>query len=103
MEVLDRLRHNAIVCGHDEQRVVNAANTGEHVAYEALMSRHIDEADQSAVLEWQVSKTQIDGDAPGLLLRQPIGVHARERLHEERFAVVYVSCGGDDHAEIRDP
>ena len=103
VQVLDRLRHHPVVRGDDQQRVVDAADAGEHVADEALVPRHVDEADQPAAFERQVGETEVDGDAARLFLRQAVGVHARERLHEERLAVVDVSCGGDDHLQASSP
>ena len=48
VQVLDGLRHHAVVGGDHQQRVVDAAHAGQHVADEALVARHVHEADQAA-------------------------------------------------------
>ena len=41
-------------------------------------------------------EAEVDGEAPRLLLGEPVGVGAGERQHERRLAVVDVTGGGDD-------
>ena len=42
-EVLARLRHHRLVGGDDQQHGVDAADPGQHVLDETLVSRHVDE------------------------------------------------------------
>ncbi len=44
-KVLARLRHRPIIGRDDQEREINSGDAGQHVAHEALMPRHIDEAD----------------------------------------------------------
>ena len=41
-------------------------------------------------------KARLDGDAPALLLRQPVGVRAGQRLDQNGFAVIHMAGGADD-------
>src|SRR6185312_12046476 len=47
----------------------------------------------------RIREAEIDRDAARLLLRQPVGVHAGERLHERGLAVIDVPGRRDDHAK----
>ncbi len=97
VEVLDGLRHHAVVGGHHQQREIDAAHAGEHVADEALVTGNVDEADQLPARQRQIGEPEVDRNAARLLLRQAVGVDAGERFHQQRLAVVDVSGGGDDH------
>ena len=57
---------------------------------------HVDECHTVARRQVRPRKAEIDGEAAPLLLGEPIGIHAGEREHQRRLAVVDVSCGGDD-------
>ena len=48
LQVLAGLRHHAVVGGDHQQREVDAGDAGEHVAHEALVAGHVDEADARA-------------------------------------------------------
>ena len=96
MRVLARLRHDAIVERHHEQRGIDAAGAGQHRVHEALVARDVDEA-QRAVRRVGVGVAEIDGDAAPLLLGQAIGVDAGQRLHQRGLAVVDVAGCADDH------
>ena len=92
LHVLARLRHDAIVQRHHQQRRIDAAGAGEHRVHEALMARHIDEAERIGI-----GVAEIDGDAAPLLLGQAIGIDAGQRLHQRGLAVIDVTGGADDH------
>ena len=47
--MLARLRHDRIVGGDDEQGQIDAGGAGEHVLDEALVARHVDDAEAIAV------------------------------------------------------
>jgi hypothetical protein len=95
--MLDGLRHHAVIGGHDHQRVVHIADPRQHVLEEALVARHVDKADQLAVRQRHIGKTEIDREAARLLLRQPVGVDAGQRANERRLAMVDMSGRRDDH------
>ena len=78
------------------EREVDAAGAGEHVVHEPLVAGHVDEADH-AVAGRHVGEAEVDGDAAGLLLLQPVGVDAGQRPHQAGLAVVDVAGGADDH------
>jgi hypothetical protein len=95
-EVLARLRHDAFVGGDDEQHGVDPADAGEHVADEALVPRHVDDADAAARGRDQRREAEVDRDAAFLLFLQAIGVDARQAADERGLAVVDVAGGADD-------
>ncbi len=94
-EVLAGLRLDRLVRGHDEQRAVDPADAGEHVFHEALVPRHVDEADLVVVGE-PAREAEVDGDAAPLLLGEPIGVDAGQRLDQRGLPVIDVAGRADD-------
>ncbi len=96
-EVLDRLRHHAVVGGDGEQDEIDAGRAGEHVMNEALVPRHVDEADDRAICRRQIGKAEIDRDAARFFFLQAVGVDPGQRAHERGLAVVDMAGGADDH------
>src|SRR6266702_4006776 len=45
LQMFFRLRHPAVVCRDDQQREIDRADTGEHVAHEIFVTRNIDNSD----------------------------------------------------------
>ena len=97
-EVLARLRHDAFVGGHHDEREIDARGAGDHRPNERLVARDVDDADRPDAVERERREPELDRDAAPLLLGQPIGVHAGEREHERRLAVIDVAGGAEDHA-----
>ena len=97
MKVLDGLRHDAVVGSDYQHYVIDAAHTGQHVAHEALVSGHVDEADHIAGVGLAVSEAEVDGNAALFFFRQAVGVDARQRFDQRGLAVIDVSRRGDDH------
>ena len=95
-QVLHRLGHEPLVGGHHQHGQVDAPRPGQHVFDELLVARHVHDARLGAVGEVQVGEAQLDGDAPLLLLHQPVGVDAGEGLDQEGLAVVHMARGADD-------
>ena len=62
------------------------------------MAGHIDEADDLAVRQGRVGEAQIDGHAAPLLVRQPVGIHARQCLDQRGLAVVDMPGQSDNQA-----
>ncbi len=96
-QMLARLRHDAVVGGNHQDHEVDAGGAGQHVVHQALVARHIDEADGLAVGPRPVGEAQIDGDAARLLLLEPVGVDPGEPAHQRRLAVIDMAGGTDDH------
>ena len=94
-EVLDGLRHHAVVGGDDQQEEVDARRAGDHGAHEALVPGHVDHAQPRAPGQRQLGVAELDGDAALLLLAQPVGVLAGEGGDERRLAVVDVPGGAE--------
>ena len=98
LQMLDRLRLDAFRRRHDQQRGIDAGGAGQHVVHEALVARHVDEAELPAVAQVAVGVAEIDGDAARLLFLQAIGVDAGQRFDQRGLAVIDMACGADDHA-----
>ena len=47
--MLFRLRHPAVIGGHDQERKINRANTRDHVAHEIFVAGNIDNAGMNFV------------------------------------------------------
>src|SRR5213078_5021735 len=64
IEVLARLRLDALVCGDDQQDEINSADSGEHVAHETLVPGNIHKAEADGpalrVGQFEMSKPQIN-------------------------------------------
>ena len=59
------------------------------------MARHVDESELTPV-DVGPRETEVDGQAAALFLRQPVGPHTGEPLHQRRLAVVDVPGRGYD-------
>ncbi len=57
------LRHHAVVSRHYQKCDVDAAGAGKHGVHETLVTGHIDEAEDGAVVQRQIGEAQVDGDA----------------------------------------
>ncbi len=95
--MLTRLRHYAVIAGHHQQSVINAANARQHVRKELFMPRNINKAQHAAIRLGPVGIAQIDGHPALFLFRQAVGVNAGNRLQQRGFSVVDVTGGGNNH------
>src|SRR5471032_1602100 len=94
--MLDGLRLDAL-CGRDDQeRRIDADGAGQHVVHEALVARHVDEAQLPAVAEVAVGIAEVDRDAARLLFLEAVGIDAGQRFDQCSLAVVDVPRGADD-------
>ena len=66
---------------------------GHHVAHEALVARHVHDAQALAGGQRQIGKPQLDGDAPELLLLEAVRVDPGQGLDQGALAVVDVAGG----------
>ena len=98
LQMLDGLRLDAFGRRHDQQGGIDAGGAGQHVVHEALVARHVDEAELPAVAQVAVGVAEIDGDAARLLFLQAIGIDAGQRFDERGLAVIDMARGADDHA-----
>ena len=64
VQMLPRLRHEALVRGDDQQHHVDAGGAHEHVVDQALMSRHVHNAGPLAVWQGQLGKADLNGERP---------------------------------------
>ncbi len=73
--MLAGLRHHAVVAGHHQQGMIDAADARQHVGEKFFMAGHIDKAQHPAIRLRPVGIAQIDGHAAPFLFRQAIGVN----------------------------
>ncbi len=71
--MLSRLRLDGFVGADHQQHQVDARGSREHVAYETLVSRHVDKAEADAGF-FQECEAQINRDAAALFLFQAVGM-----------------------------
>ena len=94
-QVLVRLRPRALGGVDHEQEEVDAGRAGDHRADEPLVPGDVDHRQLRAVRQLERRVAEVDRDAARVLLRQPVGVLAGQRLDERRLAVVDVAGGAD--------
>jgi len=94
--VLPRLRHDALICGDHQQDQVNAGNAGQHVLDETLVAGHVNDRCLAPRRQHELGKADVDGDAPGLLFGETVGLDPRKGPNQSGFSVVYVAGGADD-------
>ena len=78
--MLAGLRHHAVIAGHHQQGMIDAAHARQHVRQKLFMPRHINKAQHAAIRLGPVGIAQIDGHAALFLFRQAVGVYAGNRL-----------------------
>src|SRR5262249_8808830 len=103
LQMLDGLRHHALVRGHDQEHSVEAVDAGQHVANEAGVAGNVDYADQATTRQGQVGEAEVDRHTAPLLLFETVGVDPRESLDQRRLAVVDVAGRADDVAHHPTP
>ena len=94
-EVLVRLRPRSLAGVDHEQEEVDAARARDHRADEALVAGDVDDGEARAVRQLERRVAEVDRDPALVLLGQPVGVLAGQRLDERRLAVVDVTRGAD--------
>ncbi len=97
-EVLAGLRHHALVRGHHEQHQVDPGGAGDHGAHQALVARHVHDAEPAARRQVERREAELDRDAAALLLGEPVGVDAGQRPDQRGLAVIDVPRGAQDQA-----
>ena len=93
--MLVRLRPRSLAGVDHEQEEVDAARARDHGADEALVAGDVDDREARAVGQLERRVAEVDRDPALVLLGQPVGVLAGQRLDERRLAVVDVTRGTD--------
>jgi hypothetical protein len=88
--------HDPLVGSYDEEHDVDTRRARDHGPDESLVAGNIHDPQTSARREVQLSKAQLDGDAPRLFLREAIAVYAGQGLNQRRLTVVDVSRCAED-------
>ena len=68
------LRHESFVGGDDQQDDVDSGSAGQHVAHEPFVPRDVHDARLEVGGERQRRETEIDRNAPPLLLFEAVGI-----------------------------
>jgi hypothetical protein len=95
-KVFDGLRHHSLIGSNDQQGSVDSADARQHVFDEALMARHIHDADAAAARQRQPCETEINRHLALLFFFPAVGVNAGERFNQSRLAMVHMACGAND-------
>ena len=101
LQVLVGLRLRPLPRVDDEQEEVDPRRARDHRANESLVPRDVDDREARPVRELELRVAERDRDSAPLLLGQPVGVGARQRLDEAGLAVVDVA--GRPEREPRAP
>ena len=96
LQMLHRLGHDPLVGSHHQESQVHAAGAGDHLLDELLVPGHVDHAQLDAAAQVELGETQLDADAPLLLLLEAVGVGAGQRGDQGGLAVVNVAGGAED-------
>ena len=99
VQVFRGLRHRAFVRRDAEDCDVDSSGSADHRAQESLVPGNVDHSRRADPRKLQVGVSGLQRDPPPLLLRQSIGVDARERPHQRGLAVIDVPSGADHHAQ----
>ena len=96
-QMLERLRHNPVIDGDCQKRKIDPACAREHRVNEALVARNIDEADRPPRSRRHIGEAQVNRDAAGLLILQPVASDARQGFDQSRLAVIDVTGEANNH------
>ena len=102
-EVLVRLRPRSFARVDDEEEEVDAARAGDHRPDEPLVPGHVDDRKLRPVGQLERRVAEVDRDPARVLLGQPVGVLAGQRLDERGLAVVDVPGGADGQRHDHEP
>src|SRR5205823_2601012 len=101
VEMLAGLGLDRFIRGNHQQHQIDAAYASQHVAYEALVARDVNEAKTEDFAaragQIQICEADVDGDATTFFFFQTIGVDTGQSLDQRGFAVVNVSGGAYDY------
>ena len=89
--------HGVVRCD-DQHGQVHARGTGKHLTYEAFVTWNVDDA-QAIIPEDQLGESQLNRNAPPLLLGKPVRISSGKRLHEGGLAVVDMTSRSEDQIE----
>ena len=96
-QMLKRLRHNPVIDGDCQKGKIDPACTCEHRVNEALVAWNIDEADRLPRSRGHIGEAQVNRDAAGFLILQPVASDARQRFDQSRLAVIDVTGEANNH------
>jgi hypothetical protein len=94
IQVFATLRHWPVVGRDDEKCKLLPGDAGDHIVYELMMPRHVDEADCTVV---DVRESQINRQTALLFFDESVRIHPGEGLHQGRLTVIHMSSQRHDH------
>ena len=84
----------------DQQARSDGTHTGEHVADESRVTRHVDERHNVAAGRGEMSEAEIDREPAFAFFGPAIGVGTGQSPHERRLAMIDVAGRGDDAHDV---
>ena len=100
-QVFARLGHHALVRGNHHEGHVHPRGTGDHGADESLVPGDIHDAERRTVLRSVAREAEFNGDAPPLLLVEPVRVDPGQGAHQRCLPVIDVAGRAEDQTGPR--
>src|SRR6185312_6310301 len=95
------LRHLSFIRRAHEQRHIDATDTRQHVANEAFVSRHVDDARLAPAGQCYPGKAEVNRHPSRFFFYEAIWVNTSKRSDERGFPVIHVSRSADaTHSRI---
>lgn len=91
MHVLAGLRHHALDGRNHQHGHIDTRGALHHGTQVMRMARHVDQANDLATRQRQLTKAKLNGHAATTFNFQAVGVFTRQRLDERRLTVVNMS------------
>ncbi len=101
--MLERLRFDSVIGGDSQQCKINPARTGQHRMHETLVARHVDEAENLPLRNWQIREAEIDGDPARFFFFQAVTIDPGQGFDQSGLPMIDVAGGTDDHNAICRP
>jgi hypothetical protein len=96
MEMLHRLRHDALIQRYNQQNHVDSADSRQHVADKLFMSRYVNDADVIISAD-HVRESVFNRNSALLLLFQAVCVRPGQRADQTGLSVIDVACCSDNN------
>ena len=100
MHVLAGLRHHALDGRNHQHGHVDTRGALHHGTQVMRMARHVDQANDLATRQRQLTKAKLNGHAATTFNFQAVGVFTRQRLDERRLTVVNVARRANDNGTL---
>jgi hypothetical protein len=89
--MLNGLRHDPVVSGHDQKGEIDRPRTSQHVSNKTLMARHINNRSPLALTQLKGGVAVDYGDAPTLFLKKTVSVNTSQGQDQTGLAMIHVT------------